>query len=205
MKWRQSRYFRLTLLYAILLAATAGYITTNHFQFFQPFELPLTFIDRAIPFLPWTAFIYLLIFPLIIVLPWFLNNDQMYRRAFMACAVLSIINLAAFIVFPTKYGSRPDAFKLFGDSFWGNGYSLLHQLDSTTNCLPSFHVSTCVIMLLIFWRERPKIFTALLPTCVIIIFTTLSTKQHYFVDVLGGLIFGLTAYLIAFKKFPLKK
>jgi membrane-associated phospholipid phosphatase len=170
--------------------------------FFSAIDLPLTPIDNAIPFWPGTIAIYALIFPMIAITPFLINTEILFRRA-LFCAVCVILSqMFFFVVFPTGYHARPDISGL--DFPWQEVYFGLYKLDSSFNCYPSFHVSLCALIPLLFHVERPKLCLFFSLLCPLIAFSTLTTKQHYFIDVVGGAGLGLVVYFICLKVYPLK-
>ncbi len=52
---------------------------------------------------------------------------------------------------------------------------------------------------MVFYRRRPLVFALFCAWTVCISVTTLTTKQHFFVDVVAGAGFGLFCHLVVFK------
>ena len=172
---------------------------------FEPRELPLTWIDEQAPFIPWTAFIYVGVYPLLLFIPVLMNNAQMLCRMMVTALIMAVICFGIFIVFPTTYSIRPEVVSLKFGAFWSWAFGVMHSADSPNNCLPSLHVSTAIGMVLVFWRERPKLFWFFVPVSIVVSLVTLTTKQHYFWDILAGAGVALVSYAIAYVKYPLKK
>lgn len=60
---------------------------------------------------------------------------------------------------------------------------------------PSSHVSVCLVLMLIVWKERLHLlFGLLLPIAVLLIISTVYIRAHYAIDVLGGLASGIICY-----------
>ena len=107
--------------YLVFLLGGLGYWLTNQFPFFTPIDLPLTFVDLVVPFVPWTLLVYLAIIPLLIVLPFLINSRPMFWRAMIAAGFLAILNLGFFIFLPTHYPIRQDLIAQNHSPFWRCG------------------------------------------------------------------------------------
>src|SRR5437868_2196811 len=57
-----------------------GYSIPNHFHVFTPQQLPLTELDRAVPLMPWTIFIYVSEYFLFISAYWIFKEDTTRNR-----------------------------------------------------------------------------------------------------------------------------
>jgi hypothetical protein len=75
----------------------------------------------------------------------------------------------------------------------------LVRLGAIPNAFPSLHVATALVLLLFapsrWWRALSVAFLA--ATCL----ATLSTGEHYVIDLVAGLAFGLFAANVGFKRF----
>ncbi len=159
------------------------YVVPNFFPFFQPVMLPKLAIDTATPFLPWTFLIYLSDYLFIYLAILALHGDEFHAFARQMFAALVMCG-AFFIFFPTTY-PRPEYPEV-------SSYLLTLAMycvkvgDMPTNCFPSMHVALTGICM---WNLRAKtrpVFLISLAWTIAIFISTLTTKQHYFVDILGG-------------------
>lgn len=168
-----------------LLGYGIFYIFPNFYAPWTPSLLPLTWIDRNVSFLPWTFLIYtsdyLLIFLSILII-----NEESYFLRFsrMMFATLVICGFF-FLAFPTTY-PRP-AYPISNQWMVQAAMDLVYVADTPNNCFPSMHVALTSVSA---WSLRgcaPKYFKVFVIWALAIILSTLTTKQHYFVDILGGL------------------
>lgn len=144
----------------------------------QPQLLQPSPIDRAIPFLPWTIAVYLSQFVfLFLTLRW-----QRDARVYVPMAIATLISCAIFIFYPTTIARPPVDNAAFG-ALW--------LFDVPENCFPSLHVSLAIIAAS-YWPRRRWIGIA---WAIAIAISTMTTKQHYFVDVAGGIVVGFLATL----------
>lgn len=169
----------------------ALYQYPNLFPPFEPVYLPLTWIDRAMPFWPWTFLIYVsdYLFALSVVL-WVRDPADFYR---LTRRIFIGLGLGGFFFFflPTIYPrpeyptDQPAILQWILDG--------IRQGDRPTNCFPSMHCAfTAIAFLSVPSRNRWVIgFFAL--WALGIFASTMTTKQHYFVDILGGVGVGWVA------------
>mgnify|MGYP001574764921 FL=1 len=92
-----------------------------------------------------------------------------------------------------------------GTDFFSNLVLNLYAADNPYNCFPSIHVLNSVLIALYIY-ESEKVCKVTKTICVIttvfIILSTMFIKQHYFVDVLAGIIFACVLYF-SFKNLKL--
>lgn len=179
--WKQ----KLTLLFLYAAAYAVFYIWPNFRPISPPTQLPLLYIDRVAPFLPWTFIVYLSDY-LLFVAAFFIIDEQQEWNAFarMAFATLFLCGIF-FLFFPTTY-PRPDYPQV--DNFLvAYCMNLVGAADTPNNCFPSMHVAMTSV---VTWNVRRKsrgCFLFFVAWTVAIILSTLTTKQHYFMDIVGGL------------------
>jgi len=185
---------KVKILAVYAVAYVAFYVFPNFYNGFNPQQLPLLSIDRAIPFVPWTFAIYVSDYFMALVAIIIINDrGQYFSYARMAFLVLLFCGLF-FMAFPTTY-PRP-VYPVVDNPILSAMMALVGNYDTPNNCFPSHHVAitgTIVFCL----RHRPKWEVALYSLWAVAIFvSTLTTKQHYFVDILGGLgVMALVAFL----------
>jgi len=180
--------------------ASPLYMLPNQMTAASATLLPLTSLDLAVPYWPWTGWIYGAVYLFLVVAFVGMRDLIVATRFLYACLFTQVIAAMCFVAFPTRYprelyplptDTTPDAAAMVG---------FFHALDAPLNCFPSLHVSTCVLCLAAFqippmrrWRWCADIASALL------IVSTLTFKQHYLVDVFGGAVLGLAMYAIFFR------
>ena len=188
--------FRVKIVFVFLIFFAIGYGFTNRFPIFAPKVLPMTVVDDYFGFHPWTIWIYisdyLLIFlPVILVT----HADMLKRLAkgfFMNCA----IHYPIFFFFPTTIERPP----LLEQNATASVFNWVRAMDTPVNCFPSQHVSLCFFIALAFWNYKRKWSIFFLMWAALISLSTLSTKQHYFWDILGGLLVTVITFWIVFRK-----
>ena len=182
-----------TLLAGLCLAlAGAGYLFTNRFPAHAPMVLPLTELDRAIPFWPVTGWLYAAQYGFLLWAFLSLRGPAARLRFIGAGMMMQALAMLCFwlwpVSFPRELGPVPaDAWSLHAQlsEFW-------RTLDGPGNCLPSLHAANAVLCVAVFWSHGParrwRFWAfALGMLCA---GSTLTFKQHYVVDVLAGLVLG---------------
>ncbi len=149
-----------------------------------PMELPLTPLDRAIPFLPWTMWPYLALFLSDVILPLSLRDRRVFREVVMAYAIAIVANVVIWNLVPTTY---PRPTPPSGDSITDAAFRIMVSMDTPNVCFPSGHITIPAVGCWGFAREHPRLRVAIWVVFGVLSLTVLTTKQHYAVDILGGL------------------
>lgn len=154
------------------------------------FDLAIA-LDHAIPFLPWTLPLYmsLYVFVLIAVV---LTTEQNFRQALAALIVTAALSFALFMLIPAAY-PQPDPSTMAPP--WDFAYRRLHEADGAQNTFPSLHVGFTAGIAWMLRHHRLKVFWFIWGAAIVL--TTLTTKQHFVVDVIGGLVVALVAHMLA--------
>lgn len=149
-----------------------------------PMEMPLLYVDRAMPILPWTFLVYVSDY-LIGIIALILVRDpedfqEFVRTAFFTLVICGII----FFFCPTIY-PRPEYPQ---SSIWLFEYTmhLVRTLDSPTNCFPSLHVALTSVCAWALRKQGKLVSGVAIVWSAAIFVSTLTTKQHYLLDVVGG-------------------
>ncbi len=185
--------YRVALVFLWSSVLYIGYILTNKFQIFDPHTLPLTKLDQAIPFLPWTTAPYLILV-LGMYLFAFIDKEDDFISALVALTIAVCINYLIYLVYPTIY-PRPTIPQ--STEIGANLYYWLISIDTPANCFPSGHITTPAVGCWYLARHRKNLRPLLITTFTILSLTTLTTKQHYIVDIPAGLFTAGIGILIA--------
>lgn len=158
-----------------------------------------TWLDRKIPFLPWTVFIYYGCY-----LFWIANYilsghlGKPHALHFYSSEIIAkLICFLFFIFLPTSI-VRPE---VTGTGIADKIIAMLYKIDAANNLFPSIH---CLVSWFCYigvrgqeripkWYQRLSCFLAIL-----VFISTLTTKQHVIADVISGMLlaelsFRLTA------------
>lgn len=190
--FRVTRSRRIPVFGALVLLFLLLYFFTNRVHLIEPRQMTMFEWERQLPLIPWTAWIYAsdYIYPLIIGL--MLKSDLVTTRVCWAFFIQTIVANTSFFVFPV----------VFPRELWPHDPSdflidWIRTADTAANCFPSSHVAIVVLTYVAWIRERPKQPWFFLIWGLAICVSTMTTKQHYFVDILAGIVLGTTSYLAA--------
>lgn len=162
--------------------------------------MPLIGLDRMIGFEPWSIVPYASLWLYISLVPLLLHTRRELIPYVSAVTILSLVGFAIFLFWPTAV-PRPDI-------DWARYpfVAFLKSVDASSNACPSLHVAFSVLSCL--WLEqilrkiRVPVPVRVLNVgwCVLIVFSTLATKQHVALDTeagaaLGFVITGLHLYV----------
>lgn len=179
------------------------YMAANHFPVFPPQQLQMTWFDRIIPFVPSTVWIYVseyLYFAVVFLLCRDMKNLNKYLYSFLA---LQVVSVAIFYLWPTTYPR--DLFPLIPDAMDPLTYQIFSRLrvvDAPTNCCPSLHVSSVFLSAFIYLDEQENKFPIIFSWGTAIALSTLTTKQHYLIDVVSGLAMAVAFYVVFHRWVP---
>lgn len=175
----------LTLLSAFL------YFSSNHFPIFEPQTLRMTWVDRAVPFLPYTVWIYFSEYFLFYAVYRTCKNEENLNRYAYAFLAQQVFSVFIFWVWPTIYPRELFPLPQTLDSLTYTAFSHLRIADSPTNCCPSLHVSSVYLSSMMFLHEQREKFPLFFGWATAIALSTLTTKQHYFIDIASGFVVAI--------------
>jgi membrane-associated phospholipid phosphatase len=117
------------------------------------------------------------------------------RTVLVAFLLMTLSSYAVYLLLPT-YVVRPDP--------TGSGWALdlirwLYGNDQPYNALPSGHTYNTVIIMLILWDWKPRLRWLWVLSVLIVILSTLFTRQHYILDVIFGAIWAFGFFALARK------
>lgn len=175
----------------VALAATALhgllYMLPNRVHLVPPRELAFTAIDKAVPFLPWTAYVYwsdyLLVFVAFVGITVRGNTARFVYALFTAI----LFSVAVHWVFPVVYPRELFPLPPGTDPVTAFLFSRFRQLDTAASCFPSLHVAASYLAAYSGLRESRRRGVLLFLWATAVAIATLTTRQHYFVDVIAGM------------------
>jgi len=156
-----------------------------------PIVMPLTAIDRWIPFHPWALWPYISLWFYVALPPSLLVGLRSLLAYGVWIGALCIAGLVCFYFWPTAVPRQA----LSTDGL--AGFDLLRGVDATGNACPSLHVAAATFSA--WWLHRLLRALALPPWLrganalwyALIVWSTLATRQHVWWDVLAGLALAL--------------
>ncbi len=155
-------------------------------------ELSLT-LDRYIPFISPFIIPYLLGSLLFVALPiWaaFRLKPGEFESYVISLLLATLISYLVYITFPT-YVTRPE---IASKDIFSRAISILYQADLAYNAVPSGHAFYSTLSFLYLMRWKPRYKPLWITSWIVILASTLFTRQHDVLDLVCGLALGGGAY-----------
>lgn len=197
--WQRLARRRMTTLWLLKAGGTAafmplffvGYFGVLHYPLFPATVMPLTVVDAWVPFTPAAFGFYAALWVYVSLPPVLLPDLRQLVGYGLWMGALCLCGLAIFWLWPTAVPRT--------DLDWSAypGIALVKGIDLAGNACPSLHVATAVFSAvwlghLLAGIGAPRALAATSwALCAAIVWSTLATRQHVFLDVLAGLAFGL--------------
>ncbi|HEY2015253.1 MAG TPA: fatty acid desaturase [Bryobacteraceae bacterium] len=173
------------------LMTAACYFGTLHAGMFAATTMPLTALDRAIPFVPQLVAVYLSFFLLILAPLFLIDDSRELRDTAFGFALIVTVSSVAFLLWPTAIPAASTAPLPSG----------LLAVDGERNACPSLHASLALYCTLCAQR-RVRTFWArygLWTWAVLVMFSALATKRHVAIDIAAGAALGWAIYRVLFR------
>ncbi len=159
--------------------------------------------DDLIPFVPVFVVVYFLwyVFLAGTGLYFLMNSKRDLYMTFYSINLCMLVAIAVYMVFPSYVSLRPDS---YAPDFFSQWVRMLQAFDSPSAVCPSLHAA---ISLSLFagvadsklFKDKQHIKIATFILALLIIASTVLTKQHSVVDVACGLLLGAAVYLFVYK------
>ena len=175
----------------------AGYFSISQIIEDRPtFTLPRLDLDQRIPFIPEFVFVYLCIYPLFLLPFFYIRNSAFFRIFSLAYITVMLVCYATYLTYPTAM-QRP-TFEV--DSFATWALNIVYTTDKPLNCLPSMHVAMSLLAALTLLEVHLVRGLLALSLTILIAVSTVLIKQHYILDVVGGMFLTLFVYYLYFRQ-----
>ncbi|WP_147206180.1 phosphatase PAP2 family protein [Segetibacter aerophilus] len=145
--------------------------------------------EQSIPFLPWTFIIYLSAFLQSLFVMYHLPRPLLYKTL-LSLSIAVMIGFILFLIIPLQY---PRELYVNNNPL----VILFRKIDRSGNCFPSLHIVITTVFSYTYCNyEKSKLKGFLMWLwCAMIIVSVLTTKQHYLIDVLGGIALAIPTLL----------
>jgi membrane-associated phospholipid phosphatase len=176
---RRRKWIAAVIWYA---AFCAIYTLTGRFHLRSPAPLALWLPDRLIPFIDWTIWIYASQLLFLCACYFGVDSAAAISRMVYTTSLASLLAFCVFLIYPIEFPRGAIENNGAADS----AFRFLYSIDSAANCFPSLHVALAWLSALGLKDERKKAGSLAMAWAALITISTLTTKQHYFVDLAGG-------------------
>ncbi len=174
---------------ALIALFFLGYFYVQDAPLDAPSVMPLTALDRMIPFHPYALLAYLSLWIYVGAGPGLQRERAELLKYALWMGALCVTGLGLFYLWPTRL---PD----MGGDASGPFFEMLRRVDSISNACPSMHVAAAIFTAIrvhdVLARiQAPRWLKGLnLLWCLLIVYSTLAIKQHVVLDVLAGALLG---------------
>ena len=178
---------------ALLAWVILTYYLPNKYLILSPFAVPSTFVDQWIGVSPNWVWAYVSYYLYLIGAYLLARDEQNLNQLAYSYLVSTLIAFFIFFLLPTSLPR--DIYPLESSASW-SAWMLSHvrSVDESINCAPSMHITMSTIAALTYFKESKKVGFITAIWGLLIAYSTMATKQHYFWDVITGFIFGLIIY-----------
>jgi len=161
---------------------------------FDAKTVPLTAVDYYVKPHFLAVWFYLSFF-LLLFLAVYLSEKKNSILFIKLIIINSVISLIVFVFYPTfivdndyyiLQKDNPISFKVL---------SFIIDTDVRSNCFPSLHIANSLLATIFLFRIKNKLVTLISSVWFCLIaWSVLSTGQHYFYDILGGILLSTLSY-----------
>ena len=163
-----------------LLILEGYYFVNDNLDHKVDLALPL---DSMIPYWPWTSFFYFSLYFMYLTVAVKVDS-QRYTQLLLDIVMMTMISFICFALITSHY-PRPDPSE-WAHSIWKPIIDHMVKVDSPGNTCPSLHVSTSIyISLTMRFSPRARLWMI---WGVLVSLSTLTMKQHFVWDWVGGVI-----------------
>lgn len=174
------------------------------FALYFPLDVPRGYLynfktpmDDAIPLMTFFVFFYFSYFVfLALTLIYFMKyvSSKMIKNTLLAIILACLVAYIFYIFFQNEV-KRPGLPVV--ENLFDRAYLWMNSNVPPYNGFPSLHVAISTICLMAYYKIKSKLKNWMALWVILIILSTLYTKQHYFLDVLSGLVLGAAAFYIS--------
>jgi len=190
----------------VALFFLVGYFAVGHADHPKVLLDPGTPLDGLIPFVPASIWVYLWVFPAALIPLFVVRCPRLFRRTACAYAIAIALSLCCFAWLPvTSQQLRADTATLDPARASDWAVALVYALDPPYNLLPSLHLSIVTLAALSAWIAARRYGAIAFVGVLLVAVAVCTTKQHFVLDVLGGLALGFlvgAAMLVRYRAPP---
>ena len=194
------RPYRVTVPMVVLVSLVPFYVFLPELTRGRAPHTPELAWDRLVPLQPAWALVYGALYLFLILLPVLVvRQEELIRRTVRAYLTIWGFAYVCFLLYPTV---APRPAQALGEGFAAWGLHLLYSADPPYNCFPSLHVAHSFVSALACFRVHRGVALSAMVCASLVGISTLFTKQHYVLDVLGGVLLALGAAFVFLRAAP---
>lgn len=161
-----------------------------------------TELDRRIPFIAASVWVYLWVFPASLLPLFVLRCPLLFRRTLLAYTLAIAASLLVFVAVPvtsSRLRVGPQLLDVTQPSGWA--VAVLYRLDPPVNLFPSLHLSIAALAALSAFKARQAYGAAAFVGVALIAVSICTVKQHFVVDGLAGAALAALVYASVLRKY----
>ncbi len=197
------RYPRLLPATIIIIYYIAGYFILGHISEGWTTYQPKISLDSLFPLSTSWVVIYGFIYIFALIPIPVITDPAFFRRIVYAYVILLTISYLVYFFYPTSFARELTA--LHSSHFFDWALGVIWYLDPPRNCFPSLHVSTAFLSAFAVVKLDKKLGWTSIFMAILIAISTLFTRQHYLLDIVGGFGIALLAALFFIFPYPSEK
>lgn len=175
------------------------YYPSSYFTIHRSYDL-MTAFDRAIPFVPWTWWIY---FPhylaMLVISTVAIQDRRILHRTMLAILLAQFISSCLYFVVPSTF-PRPEHVE--GVGLTAGAMRWFWTVDPANNTFPSTHTAIAFLAAFGVRKDGSRIWWYSLAGAMGVFVTVHTAKQHYWIDAVAGVAVALLAFNIVFRLLP---
>jgi membrane-associated phospholipid phosphatase len=189
---------------SLALLQSAIYFGIGHAHLTRSTELLRTRLDDAIPFWPWTAWCYLPFYAgtFLLAIGGF-RHKRLFNRTAMAVLLVMAAGAMGHLLVGAEY-PRPVLYPPYPNVSYAF-MAWVQHVDPPGNVFPSLHVAHTSMLAFLLLRDRPRLGRVALVMATLLALSTLTTKQHFIADVIGGYALAFLGRAFALSSIGAKK
>jgi len=188
--------WKLFLMLCVVGGVALLYYPASHVTAHRSIDL-MTPLDRAIPFIPWTWWIYFPHYLLGLLVSTLVVKDlRILYRVFVAILLVQVISDLFYLVVPSTF-PRPD--HVDGTGLTARAITWFWSVDPANNTFPSTHVAIAFTAALGVRRAGHPLWWYSLASATGVFITVHTAKQHYWIDAAAGVLVSLVAFNLVFR------
>lgn len=152
-------------------------------------------LDDAVPFLPEMMWVYEGVYTAGLFPVFLIRCRHLFRRVILGYSLIAVVSMVVWVALPvTSVGLRPDASALDMTVFHNWGLRVNYALDPPINLFPSLHVAATLLAAACAWQVHRTVGAIALTVAFVVAVAVCAVKQHFVLDVAGGVLVGGAAY-----------